>query len=166
MLEQNPICPRLTCYLNKESKEGRVFWIKDKEFYNQTGGSTGLVAFDLSLLPSSNIITDVEVLAATSCMSSHSTGEYLVEVYRLDRKDPFPVNTDRYRLISKIHELPNYQDLVQKASTGDTVELRNFLSENSIFYKIKRSDNHWLKDIPEDVKLVCKIKQSNDYLQK
>ncbi len=138
--------------------EGRkVLWLPRKawESFKPLFGKP--VKIDIVKTPMANVLKDASGIVAVAVRSS----DQIPSIDRHDEKDyPYTKNKDSYIVIEDILERPDYQELVIKSSTSDSIELREFLKGNIGLVKAEPSTDHWLTELPSSV--ICIIRPSNN----
>jgi len=85
------------------------------------------------------------------------TGEkFQIKIYREDTQDePTPVNVDTYDVW--VGMLPTYFDvpkMVLHAATRDDNNFKFYASNHVFFVKEDPGNDHWLEDLPSEVKML------------
>jgi len=113
--------------------------------------STSLILIDVSDTPMQAIAHTGSLIA---CTAHRTTSDYpIIEIYRYDAKDAStPINKDMYSVLEDIPQRHDFQSIIIAASTKDDSNLRQYLSENVFLVKCQPGDDHWLEDLPGEVR--------------
>jgi len=144
-----------------ERVEGRpVLWMPRSVWSGFQGEYGRPVEIDISLTPLAKVSSKASLVAAAAVPSSGLTAQ--IDIYRYDPKDhPTPINKDTYVVMQDILGQPNYLDLVQRASTTDDENLRQFLRDNVALVKSPRGTDHWLPAVPTIVPTIAQSSNSS-----
>ena len=113
--------------------------------------STSPVFIDVSDTPMQAIAHTGSLVACTAHRTT--SGHPTIEIYRYDAKDAStPINKDAYSVLEDIPERDDFQSIIIAASTQDDSNLRQYLSENVFLVKCQPRDDHWLEDLPGEVR--------------
>jgi len=154
-------CPRFHFYYGK-MHGCNIIWLPRNEWDKFQMSSGTPVQLEIDNLPMSKVEKNATVIACEAYLSIG--GNYQIDVYRLDTHDyPKEYNKDTYAIIENVLDIPNYNKIVQKASTEDNDNLRGFLSNNVCMIKQAKSENHHLTfdELPISVQRIVDFNQKS-----
>lgn len=143
--------PRFKAYLRKH--EGRSILEMDRSAWDKLNiSSTEQVYLDIRDTPIASIAQTTALIVCTA--QRVRRGLPTVNIYRHDPEDePTPINKDIYFVIEDIAQRDDFADIVRAASTRDDPNLRQYLSERVYLVKKDKGPDHWLPELPNDVKV-------------
>jgi len=139
-----------------------VLWMPRSDWKKMQMSFSDHVQLEIDNLPISKVAQNATVVAIEAYLSIG--GNYQVDIYRLDPNDyPKEYNKDTYYVNENMLHIPNYNEIVQKASTEDNDNLREFLSNNVCMIKKAKPENHHLTfdALPISVQRMVEINQKS-----
>jgi hypothetical protein len=145
--------PRFHFYLEKKVEGCSIFWLH-REVWDSIQVNYGKpVLIDVTRTPMATISVEAPVLVTAAFRLTEVTSQ--IDIYRYDSKDyPTPLNKDTYIVMENLLSRPDYQNIVVASSTNDNENLRNYLSSNVLLKKADNTEDHWLTDLPEPIKVI------------
>ena len=144
-------CPRFRAYWENQLT-GPVLHMDRADWQAFNVHSTEPTTVDLGLTPLRALCRSPRFLGATANKSTE--GDYKIDVYRLDERDyPKKYNKDSYEIVVDINNHLDYSKTVNLSATEDNDNMRAYLRENVFLIKTKRPTDHWLSELPPNVKI-------------
>jgi len=143
--------PRFIFYLEKV--EGRKVLTMPKRDWDKIPTHYGdPVKIDIMQIPMSAVKSNATIIAVTATRFTDKPS--MVDIYREDKRDPKPINKDTYIVLENIVNHSDYHKIVIAASTNDNQNLRNYLNKNVFLIKKDQTEDHWLSELPLNVKSI------------
>ena len=144
--------PRLQAFL--ERGYGPPVLIMSRESWDalRVTGSD-LVEIDARQTPIADVVDDATRLAVVAHEYTPAIGR--VTVYREDRTDPKPWNSDHYS-VWDLAQHPDLAWMINRASTSLDTNLLTFLGEHVFWVKERPGPDHWLEshELPSVVRVL------------
>ncbi len=150
--------PRLLAFLKKIIK-ATPFQMK-REDWNELKASFRLNKNEFDELINTPLSDTPNVIGCMAKEIEHDKFE--IKLYRYDRKDTLPVNVDVYHVFESITSIPNFLEIVKRASTDYDDNMNSFDTEVVIWSKKQPQSDHHLGfcDLPQQLwKRAKKYKQ-------
>ena len=143
--------PRFIFYLKKV--KGRKVLIMPKRDWDNIPTHYGEpVRINIRETPMSAVKSNATIIAVTATRFTDKPS--MVDIYREDQRDSKPINKDTYIVLENIVDRSDYHEIVIAASTNDNQNLRNYLDENVFLIKKDQTEDHWLSELPLNVKSI------------
>ena len=104
----------------------------------------GPVLLDIRKTPMSRVAENAGVIALTAQQAS--SGDFQLDLYRRDPKDPSPYNVDTFSLWENLPGRPDFNEIVSAASTDCDQNMLDFLEENVLIVPRAPGAYHWLDE--------------------
>jgi len=151
--------PRLCAWLGGKLFDNKPLIMAQETWNSLKSGINTMFEIDIFQTPICNLKISSIVIG---CIVRKITEfEYKVKVYRFDTKDNPPYNVDTYSLIERFDLDPNFPSYVNRASTNDDTNMRNFITETVMLFNIGPDEDHHSsfeklpKIIQEKIKTMC-----------
>ena len=135
--------PRLSAYLARVESR-RILRMPRSEWNSMRPAKPEPVLIRVEDTPISRVALGASVIAATAEKVGSSGIE--IKVYREDPRDDKPYNVDTYAVWEDLPSRPDFQAIVNEASTDFDDNMKFFLEETVFIVPKEHGSSHWLDE--------------------